>query len=100
MTTPDESDTSRDLLAQWAGDLEQAHRRLAHGLMVDALARGSTQVDPRAALGPEAAETVKLVRWLAENWAAGAPDAQRLSLLGDMHQALQAFFASRPQADR
>lgn len=96
----EESDNRNQLLAQWASDLEQAHRRLAHGLMADALANGSTQVDPRAALGPEAAETVKLVRWLGESWAAGAPDAKRLSLLENMHQALQAFFASRPDADR
>jgi len=98
--TTEASDDRQHLLAQWASDLEQAHRRLAHALMADALANGSTQVDPRAALGPEAAETVKLVRWLGESWATGAPDAERLSLLGNMHQALQAFFASRPDADR
>lgn len=98
--TTDENDNRRHLLAQWASDLEQAHRRLAHGLMADALANGSTHVDPRAALGPEAAETVKLVRWLGESWAAGAPNSERLGLLGNMHQALQAFFAGRPDAGR
>jgi hypothetical protein len=98
--TTEASDNREHLLAQWASDLEQAHRRLAHGLMADALANGSTQVDPRAALGPEAAETVKLVRWLAESWAAGAPEAERLRLLTNMHEALRAFFTSRPDADR
>jgi hypothetical protein len=98
--TTEGSDQRRHLLTQWANDLQQAHRRLAHGLMADALASGSTLVDARAALGTEAAETVKLVQWFAETWASGAPDAEQLSLLRNMHQALQAFIASRPDAAR
>jgi hypothetical protein len=89
-----DDDNRKHLLAQWASDLQQAHRRLAHGLMADALASGSTLVDPRATLGAEAAETVKLVQWFAETWAPGAPDAEQLTLLRNMHQTLQAFFAS------
>lgn len=93
----EETDNTQALLAQWATDLDQAHRRLAHGLMAHALANGTTTVDPRAVLGPDAADTVKLVQWLAETWRDGAPHDQQLSALKSMHQALQDFFASHEQ---